>query len=215
MKFALKQIKSLTLNSIRPFIISDADEVILHFTDMLSQYLLTQHMYVDFTSYNLEGNIKYIDTNKPVDKKLFGSILDGYFEENVEKQVLVKDAALHLENLSEICDIIILTNIPHNFANRRRKILNEFGLSYPMISSSGPKGPVLKALKKKTSGDIIFIDDISHHHESAAQYVPDSLRLQFIANDHLNKIEKKSEFCHHRCRDWNHIETIIRNYLQV
>lgn len=213
MKFALEQLKLLPLNKARPVIISDADEVILHFAHILSDYLRTQGMYVNFVSYALEGNIKYIDNDQPVDSALFGEIIDDYFDNYVEKQPLVENVGTHLKNLSEFCDIIILTNIPHNFADRRRTFLNEAELTYPMISSSGPKGPVIKAIRKMTSQKLIFIDDISHHHKSVAKFVPDALRIQFIANRHLNSIEKKSEFCHHRCQDWPHIEQVIREYL--
>lgn len=214
MKFALEQLKSLSLAGGRPVIISDADEVILHFSDILSKYLLGQGMYVNFKSYALEGNIKYTDTDIPVDSSLFGEIIEDYFENYVEKQPLVKGVSKHLENLSKFCDIVILTNIPHSFADRRRKKLSDSGLNYPMISSSGPKGPVMKAIRRITSEKLIFIDDISQHHQSVAKFVPDSLRIQFIANDHLNSIEEKSKYCHHRCRDWSHIEQVIRDYLQ-
>jgi len=169
---------------------------------------------VNFTSYTLEGNIKYTETDKPVDSGLFREIINDYFENYVEKQPLVKDVVKHLENLSSLCEIIILTNIPHNFAERRRKKLSDFGLNYPMISSSGPKGPVMQAIRKITPEKLIFIDDISHHHKSVAKAVPDTFRIQYIANSHLNNIEKKSEHCHHRCRDWSHIEQVIREYLQ-
>jgi len=215
MRFALAQLKSLSLNPLRPVIISDADEVILQFSDILSEYLLSQGMYVNFISYALEGNIKYIESDKPVESSRFKEIIDDYFDNYVEKQPLVKDADKHLQNLSQLCDIIILTNIPHIFADRRRKLLVDRGLHYPMISSSGPKGPVMKAIREITAEKLIFIDDISHHHKSVAQFVPDALRIQYIANRHLDSIEEKSEYCHHRCQDWSHIERIIRDYLQT
>lgn len=214
MKFALEQVNSLIQDISRPLIITDADEVILHFAGMLSEYLRSQGMYVNFISYALEGNIKYIDSDKPVSRHLFKEIIAGYFENYVDKQPLVKNAAAHLENLSEICDIVILTNIPHNFADRRRKLFADSGLNYPMISSSGPKGPVLRAISEKTSREIIFIDDIAQHHTSAANHVPDSLRIQYIANDHLNSIEAKAKDCHHRCDDWFHIEQVVTDYLK-
>jgi len=213
MKFALEQLKTVSLTSSRPLIISDADEVIFHFSNLLSQYLLTQGMYVIFTSYNLEGNIKYINTDKPVDSGLFKELIDDYFENNVEKQAVVKGAVEHLGNLSEYCDIIILTNIPHAYADRRRMKLAQMGMNYPMISSSGPKGPIMKAIRKKTDEKLIFIDDISHHHESVAQHVPEALRIQFIADKQLNKLEKQSEHSHHRCHDWSDIEHVIKGYL--
>ena len=214
MKFALEQLKSLSLRGNRPVIISDADEVILHFSEIQSEYLRENGMYVNFVSYALEGNIKYTATDEPVDSALFRELIDDYFENYVEKQPLVAGVAEHLKNLSAFCDIVILTNIPHNFADRRRKKLIEDGLDYPLISSSGPKGPVMKAIRNITSEKLIFIDDISHHHKSVAKFVPDALRIQFIANSHLDNIEKKSEHCHHRCRDWSHIEQVIREYLQ-
>ncbi len=214
MKFALEQLKSLSLSGPRPVIITDADEVILHFSDMLQEYLSTRGMYANFTSYALEGNIRYIAGDAPVDHALFGSLLDDFFDNYVEKQSLVAHVARHLENLSTLCDIIILSNIPHQFADRRRRKFADLGLSYPMISSSGPKGPVIKAIRATTSGKLIFIDDISHHHKSVKKSVPDALRIQYIADAHLDSIEEKSPFCHIRCRDWPHIEQVIRHYLQ-
>ncbi|VAW05784.1 hypothetical protein MNBD_ALPHA01-667 [hydrothermal vent metagenome] len=214
MKFALEQLKTIPLDSSRPVIISDADEVILHFANILSDYLNTRGMYVNFTSYSLEGNIKYLDSDKPVDSRLFKGLIDDYFDKHVETQTMVEGATEHLANLSELCDIVILTNIPHNFADRRRRLLDRMGLGYPMISNSGPKGPILKAIRKKTPEKLIFIDDICHHHKSVAQYVPDALRIQFIADSQLNVMEKPSQHSHHRCHDWPHIEQIIREYLQ-
>jgi len=213
MKLALTQLKPLSVSGSRPILITDADEVILHFADILSEYLLTQGMYVNFISYALEGNIKYLDSHKPVQSARFKSIISDYFENYVEKQPLVDGARDHLKNLSAQCDIIILTNIPHDFADRRRQQLVDYGLNYPMISSSGPKGPVMKHIRQMTEQKIIFIDDISHHHKSVAQTVPEALRIQYIANGHLNSIEKKSKYCHHRCRNWAHIEQVIKKHL--
>lgn len=219
MKMALAQVKSLFQNRIfgnsdRPLLITDADEVILHFSDILAEYLLTRGMYVNFVSYSLDGNIKYLKNDKPVASHLFKSLIDDYFDKHVENQPLVKDSLIHLQNLSEICDILILSNIPHNFADRRRKLFTDSGLNYPMISSSGPKGPILKAIRAETRQKLIFIDDISHHHSSVAKDVPDCLRIQYIANDHLSEIEGKADDCHYRCDDWPHIEQVIRESLK-
>lgn len=110
---------------------------------------------------------------------------------DISKNSRLSTAADHLANLSALCDIVILTNIPHDFADRRRSQLMDHGLPYPMVSSSGPKGPVLRAIRQSGPQKMVFIDDISHHHASAAKHVPDCLRIQFIANSHLNRIEKR------------------------
>ncbi len=215
MKFALKQLESLAFDPTQPVIIVDADEVILHFSEILSDYLPSQGMYVNFINYALEGNIKYIKTDEPVERKYFKTIIEGFFHHKIEKQPLVEGVVEGLNNLSGLGKIVILTNIPHNFADRRRKILEDHGLNYPMISNSGPKGPLLKAIGKMTTGKLIFIDDISHHHKSVAQQAPETFRIQFIANRHLNSIEDKAKHCHHRCEDWPEIEQVIRGYLKV
>jgi len=214
MKFALEQLKALSLNPARPLIISDADEVILHFTSLLSEFLLTKGMYVTFTSYSLEGNIKYRESDEAVDNKLLKELIEDYFENNVDNQPVVEGAKEHLGNLSEFCDIIILTNIPHVFADRRREKLAQLGINYPMISSSGPKGPILKAIQKRTAEKLVFIDDISHHHTSVAEYVPETLRIQYIANQELSNIEKKATHSHHRCDEWCDIESVVREYIK-
>ncbi|PHZ83651.1 hypothetical protein [Paremcibacter congregatus] len=213
MKHALEQLKSLSLNPRRPVIVTDADEVILHFADILSEYLASQDMYVNFVSYALEGNIKYRATDEPVSSTLFGQLIDDYFEKYVEKQPLVDGAVHHLNRLSELCNIVILTNIPHDFADRRRELFSRKGLPYPMISSSGPKGPALDMLSRMTDQPLFFIDDIAHHHTSVAKITPQVQRIQFIANRHLHSIETKAKDCHHRCEDWAEIERVIRETL--
>ncbi|PCJ30989.1 MAG: hypothetical protein COA93_11605 [Alphaproteobacteria bacterium] len=214
MEFALEQLKALSFGRSRPVIISDADEVILHFADIFSEYLETQGMYVNFKSYAFEGNLKYKDSDEAVGRDLFEAIFNGFFENYVDKQPLVKNSAENLKSLSEICDIVIVTNIPHSFADRRRKQLIKQGINYPLITNNGPKGPILNLISKMTSEKLIFIDDVSHHHKSVAEHVPDSLRIQFIANNHLNEIEDKSEYCQYRCYNWEEIAKVIRNSLQ-
>lgn len=215
MKLALEQLKNLPIDSSRPLIVTDADEVILHFSAILSDYLDSRDMYVEFSSYALEGSIKYKATDRPVESKHFKALLDGFFHDYVEKQPLVAGAAHHLDRLSRDCDIVILTNIPHDFADRRRKSLQKQGIRYPLISSSGPKGPVLKEIRALTRGKMIFIDDIAHHHTSAAGNVADIYRIQYIASAQLSDLAETAPDCHVRVRDWNHIEQVVRRHLQL
>lgn len=213
MKLALEQVKKLSLSTECPVIISDVDEVILHFSDMLGEFLKTQGMYINFNSYALEGNIKYIDSDQPVAHTLFGELINIFFDRHVEQQTLVDGAVENLARLSENCEIVILTNIPHIFAERRRNILLEHKLAYPMISNSGPKGPVIREISKLTSQKLVFIDDVSHHHHSVAENVPNCLRIQYIANEQLNAIEEKAEYCHYRCQNWPEITQIIEQII--
>jgi len=214
MKLALEQINQLKIDPDRPTIISDADEVILHFSDLFEDYLTTQDMYVNFASYALSGNIKYQENDQPVETEKLNELIHDFFDKYTHKQRLVEGVRENLHHLSEKFQIIILTNIPHDYAAIRRRSLSRLGLDYPLISSSGPKGLLVDRIGKLSAHKSVFIDDLATHHTSVAEHSPQTLRIQYIAHEQLNHVEKKARDCHHRCRDWAHIREIIESFIQ-
>lgn len=213
MKHALEQIRQLKIDPEKPMIISDADEVILHFSDLLKNYLSTQDMYFNFGGYALNDSIRYQKDDQPVSRRKRSWLFNDFFDKYTAKQILVEGVRESLFHLSKKCQIIILTNIPHDYADARRTKLSTLGLDYPMVSSSGPKGALVEAISQHCDHKSIFIDDLSSHHTSVAEFSPDTLRIQYIAHEQLNSVEKKATDCHYRCRDWNHIRQTIEAFI--
>jgi hypothetical protein len=212
MELALKQISRLQLKKNHPTVICDVDEVICHFISDFILYAEKQNYSINIKNYSLFGNIIHNHTGALLDHDEISILIDQFFASYVTKQVLVEGAAQNLKQISLNCQIIILTNIPHIYADKRRARLKELGLNYPMISSSGPKGFLVKEIAGITGSSIIFIDDIAHHIASVAQEHPEALRLHYIADKTLNKTEPMAEHSHFKCKDWDHIKDIILDY---
>lgn len=214
MKNVLKQLKNIEFDPQQPLIICDVDEVILHFCAPFEEYLGKEGMRISYKSYALYGNIHFIETGELVSNEQISQVIDRFFDHCVDEQILVSGAAAALDKLSEEGRVFMLTNIPHIYAKRRIDCLKAQGISHSLISGSGPKGPVVQHIIQNITAPVVFIDDISFHLQSVAEHVPDSLRIQYIAHRGLNEIEEKSPDCHHRCQDWKHIETVIKDFLR-
>jgi|GEM_PF-329563 len=212
-KTALEQLEKLSFSTDQPILVCDADEVILRFAHALEDYLPSRGMYVNFSSYALFGNIRHAHNNEAVDPSAFTDLLDDFFHAAVDHMKVVETAPEHLDLLSEKCQILILTNLPNEYADRRRDALARQGISYPLIANKGLKGPIMREIASHTSQEVIFIDDIARNITSVAEYVPESFRLQYIAHRGLHEVEQKAEDCHHRCDDWQHIRTVIEDHV--
>ncbi|WP_138379679.1 hypothetical protein [Luteithermobacter gelatinilyticus] len=214
MQIALEQIKQINLDPERALIISDADEVLLHFTELLDNFLRKRGMYLRLESYKLAGNIRYLDSDVAFPVAELERLLDDFFDYSVDRQHLVDGARENLDRLSENCEVVILTNIPHAFAERRRDLMKKHGLDYPLVSSSGLKGPVAREIAAPTRKPVIFIDDIARHITSVAEHVPHSLRLHFIAHEGLRRIADPAPDSHHRCDHWDEIRHHVEQHIQ-
>ena len=56
----IPQLNELSLNTSKPLLISDADEVILDFLGSFEKYLLTFNLKIDLSTYSLLGNIFWL-----------------------------------------------------------------------------------------------------------------------------------------------------------
>ncbi|WP_417318477.1 hypothetical protein [Emcibacter sp.] len=213
MQQAISQIKSLSLDPSRPLLVTDADEVVLDFANILDRFLSSRDMYISYKSYALFGNIRNRANDKPVPQEEFSLLLEDFFDYSVDQQDLVPGAKQNLDALSEHCQIVILTNLPHHFAERRRALFRQHDIHHPVVTNSGPKGPAVREISSGVSHPLVFIDDISRHISSVAECVPDSLRLHYVAHEALGKTVEKAEDSHHRCDDWNHIHKLVMGHI--
>ena len=96
----------------RPLIISDCDEVLMHFTSPFADYLAAQHeMDMVLDSFSLADSIRHRATGEPVGQAAIWPLLDSFFETHITTQYPVAGAAEALAALSEIADVVILTNV--------------------------------------------------------------------------------------------------------
>ena len=206
------QIETLKLNPNRPLIISDADEVLLQFMRQFEIYLDRNDMWIDLSSFRLQGNIKYKGSDEAVDMTN-RNIIDDFFAAETLNFSPVEGAAEALNALSKEAQIIILTNLPLAQKSERQINLSKHGMDYPVIVGSGLKGPAVKSLGEKINAPLFFLDDIPHNINSVAEYVPTSGRIHMIADPRLSKLIGAAEGASARIDQWQEAQAWILDKL--
>lgn len=206
------QIETLELNPDRPLIISDADEVLLQFMRQFEIYLDRNDMWIDLSSFRLQGNIKYKGSDEAVDMTN-RNIIDDFFAAETLNFSPVEGAAEALNALSKEAQIIILTNLPLAQKSERQINLSKHGMDYPVIVGSGLKGPAVKSLGEKINAPLFFLDDIPHNINSVAEYVPTSGRIHMIADPRLSKLIGAAEGASARIDQWQEAQAWILDKL--
>ena len=202
------QIETLELDPDRPLVISDADEVLLQFMRQFEVYLDRNEMWIDLSSFKLQGNIKYKGSDEVVDMTN-RNIIDDFFAAETLNFSPVDGAAEALTALSKEAQVIILTNLPIAQKNERQINLSEHGMDYPVIVGSGLKGPAVKSLGDKINAPLFFLDDIPHNINSVAEYVPMSGRIHMIADPRLSKLIGAAEGASARIDQWHEAQNWI------
>ena len=206
------QIETLELNPDRPLIISDADEVLLQFMRQFEIYLDRNDMWIDLSSFRLQGNIKYKGSDEAVDMTN-RNIIDDFFAAETLNFSPVEGAAEALNALSKEAQIIILTNLPLAQKSERQINLSKHGMDYPVIVGSGLKGPAVKSLGERVNAPLFFLDDIPHNINSVAEYVPTSGRIHMIADPRLSKLIGAAEGASARIDQWQEARAWILDKL--
>ena len=206
------QIETLELDPDRPLVISDADEVLLQFMRQFEIYLDRNNMWIDLSSFRLQGNIKYKGSDEAVDMTN-RNIIDDFFAAETLNFSPVEGAAEALNALSKEAQIIILTNLPLAQKSERQINLSKHGMDYPVIVGSGLKGPAVKSLGEKINAPLFFLDDIPHNINSVAEYVPTSGRIHMIADPRLSKLIGAAEGASARIDQWQEAEAWILDKL--
>jgi len=205
----LPQLAGLNLIVDKPIIITDADEVLFNFMQGLEEYLEELGMFFDWSSFALHGNIRYKKNDEPVDKEQFPTILDNFFNDYADRLPAVEGAAENLAKLSQDAQVVVLSNVPPKYADKRMAGLQKAGLDYPLIANVGAKGRVVRHMTDQTKTHAFFIDDIPHNHGSVAKHANHVNRLHYIADERLAKLLDKAEDSHVRLNNWQEIHDHI------
>jgi len=195
----ISQLEALSLHEERPLIITDADEVLLRFMERVEHYLDTLGLWIDLSSFALSTNIKSKETNEPVKVP---TLIDDFFAAETAHIEAAHGAADALASLSELAQIVVLTNLPAPHREDRINNLKGHGMDYPVVVNSGLKGPAVKWLTQKTSGPVFFLDDIPHNIDSVAEHAPEVHTIHFVADPRLAKLINKAEGATARIDIW-------------
>lgn len=211
-------IDELNLDPVKPLIISDADEVIFELFMHMFEYFDQQGY--RFTGQSLVG-FEIMDhffnhqTNELIEEKIFIQIITQFFTDHGDHMPMVEDAFENLMKLSETCQIIILTNAPHDYREKRIEIYQQHGINFPIISNVGNKLAAVNEIVKDHKAPIFFIDDSPEHHISIIENIPHISCIHFIGDRKYAKLVSDVDNAHFSSTDWNDVRDFIETQLKA
>lgn len=206
----LDQLRALPIELGRPLVAVDADEVLVYLADHLARWLPGLGYRMRLTQYQLEGTIFPEDSDDPVPFDDCLRLIDRFFDGEVLNQQAIPGAAEALARLSEVAQVMVLTNVPRHARELRRQNLAALGMGYPMVENAGGKGKALAWMAAHADAPAVFIDDSLKQHESAARRAPGVTRVHFVGASHLRRILPESPSAHHRVEGWEECEAVVR-----
>jgi hypothetical protein len=187
----------------RPLLISDCDDVLLHFAPHFAEWVAEAHGFsfsLDVPSF--AGALRD-ETGAEVTRERAWSLLDAFFDREMHRQQLVEGALDALRAIAAEADIVILTNIGDEYEAGRIEQLERFGIRHRVLCNRGGKGrPLRKLVEAMRPSAAVFVDDLAVHLESAAERAPEVWRLHMIAEPRLAAHTAPSPFAHARIDDW-------------
>jgi FMN phosphatase YigB (HAD superfamily) len=187
----------------RPLLITDCDEVILHFAAHFAEWVeeaADLHFALDAPGY--AGALRSRD-GRIVPQERVWPLLDMFFEGEMHRQNVVPGAVAALAEIGRHADIVILTNIGDQYQANRVAQLEAFDIRHRVLCNRGGKGrPVLELVEEMGPSAAVFVDDLAIHHESVARHAPDVWRLHMIAEPRLAANTPPAPDAHSRIDAW-------------
>jgi FMN phosphatase YigB (HAD superfamily) len=209
-----QQLASLRIGG-RPLVICDVDEVVVHFTRDFELFLGERGLWLDTSSFALNGNIREIAGSQPVAKDKEVLLVEDYFAARTLHQQAIDGAVEALLDLSERADVVMLTNLPHTAGPDRRRNLEAHGLSFPVITNSGTKGPAVQVLAAQTEAPVVFIDDSPNFLISAREHAPQVHLVHFLHDERFARHIPPLDFVSLRTHTWDEARPHVADILAM
>ncbi len=196
-----EQIAALDLRS-QPLIICDVDEVLLNFVEALEGHLDRNGFWLDKRSFALNGNIKYLGGHDPADTDQVRNLIYSFFAEETANLTPVVGAREALDTLAERAEIVLLTNMPDRFRAARLENLTGHGIHHPVVTNTGPKGPAVIEISRKSGNPVFFLDDTPGNVSSVKSAMPDAHIIHFIADPKFAELVEHIDGISLRSSNW-------------
>jgi hypothetical protein len=194
----------------KPLLITDCDEVLLHMVKHFGVWLRESHD-IDF---NPDGGHFENSMTRPdgsaIGRDEMWALLGGFFPSEMERQTLVPHAREALAALAKVADIVVLTNLGDDCRDARIAQLATHGIAHRVETNQGGKGtPVTRLIAELRPSVTVFVDDLALHHESVAKHAPEVFRLHMVSEPSLAPNVPKAPFAHARIDDWQQAQAWI------
>jgi hypothetical protein len=188
---------------VRPLLITDCDEVLLHMVRHFGVWLGEKHD-IDFAPNggDFASSMRRRDGTAPTREEMWG-YLDGFFPDEMHRQTLVPHALDALERIGEVADIVVLTNLQDQCRQPRIDQLAAHGIRHRVECNQGGKGtPVARLLEEYRPSVAVFVDDLAVHHESVAKHAAGVHRLHMVSEPSLAPHVAAAPHAHARIDHW-------------
>jgi hypothetical protein len=194
----------------KPLLICDCDEVLLHMVRHFSAWLDETHdVDFDVSNHDWPNAMKRRDGGELTHEAMWG-FLDGFFPGQMERQTLVPHAREALAVLAQTADIVILTNLQDHCREHRIAQLDTHGIVHRVECNQGGKGrPVARLVEEHGAGVAVFVDDLAQHHESVARAAPGVFRLHMVSEPAMASHVPAAPYAHARIDDWREAQRWI------
>lgn len=194
----------------RPLLITDCDEVLLHMVRHFGVWLRESHdIDFDVAGPEMFTSMRHANGERPSTEEMWG-YLGGFFPAEMERQTLVPHAREALVALSDVADIVVLTNLQDHVRDARIEQLARFDIRHRVETNQGGKGnPVARLVTEYDASVAVFVDDLAVHHESVAKHAPHVHRLHMISEPDLAPNVPAAPYAHARIDDWQDAQAWI------
>lgn len=188
----------------KPLLITDCDEVLLHMVRHFGTWLDEAHnIELSLARGGFENAMRRRADDSIVEVPRMWELLDGFFPNEMARQTLVPHAREALATLASHADIVVLTNLRDHCRPARIAQLDAHDIAYRVECNQGPKGPAVAKLVAEHGNPVtVFIDDLAQHHESVAKTVPEVHRLHMVSEPDMAPHIAPALHAHARIDDW-------------
>ncbi len=188
----------------RPLLITDCDEVLLHMVSHFRDWL-DEHHAIDFRigAGDFARSMQRRQGEPALTQDEMWGLLNQFFPGEMDRQTLVPGAAEALAALAEEADVVVLTNLADGCRQPRIDQLAAFGIRHRVECNQGGKGaPVARLVEEYAPSVAVFVDDLPVHHESVAKHAPAVHRLHMVSEPLLAAAMPPAPHAHARIDDW-------------
>lgn len=199
----------------RPLVVCDVDDVVLEFLSPFEGFLNSLGHKLVPRSYRLHGNILSTQDDRPLAEDHVTQLIQDFFAAQEAWQTPFGDAVHTLKRLADEADVVFLTAMPPRFTQMRRRLLDSLDLTYPLLATESPKGPVLAHIHGDRGLPVAFIDDMVHNHHSVALAVPECLLVHLMPQSAMHSHAPKPTGNVLCAQDWAEVERFLLSHFQT
>ncbi len=193
----------------RSILIIDIDEVVLHHSKHLIEYLSKLNITMTDFVHELKGELRDDVTGRLISENQKDRILSEGFKHFVHLQEPIPDSVKIINQLGTRYEILFLSNVPEHSASAREARLISLGLNYPFFRNGGGKGRAVKLISKFTDQRVCFVDDSLRQIENVKKHAPGTECFHFTFVDGTGVKQPPADLDVTRVRTWPELCSLL------